>query len=384
MPTLTQSLVAESAALMPKLMWASTVDEDGVQDPFFKKIPLGYRDAWNIRWDQEGAPYGLLPQSVLDAPPKLMQMPGLRVFEVQPGVYRGYTSVKESYLTTSREPGTLADPVVAANELNRVMLYFSDMLINRFRKAYADLGVNGQINNTNLDGIQQTYQIQNYQKITVSAWASNPAAATPIDDLRAVQTAANRGTSSRFGGKSEILMVDEGVNALLATAQIRNSFRSAYGASFFAPFENNNLSGAQPPLNGDQSLNKLFTGMGLPAIVPWNHGYYPGFTDAQNYNKAAFQKFIPNTSAIWLGNRPMGQQLGQMTIARHAGLMEKSDAANFDVVSVSDNPAEEYSKGIYVKVHYRNEQPNHYDFEIGVNFTPEIWYDDAMLSVNWT
>lgn len=383
MPTLTQNMVAESAALMPKLMWASTFDEDGTEDPFFKKLPIGFRDSWVIRWDQEGAPYGLIPQGTLDASPVLMQMPGIQVFEVTPGVYRGKTNILESYLTVAREPATLADPVVAANELSRVMLYFGDMLINRFRKAYADLGVNGQINNVSLEGIHHTYQIQNYQKPTVSQW-SNAATATPIDDLRGVQTTANRGTSSRFGQKSDLLMVDEGINTLLATAQIRNSFRSSYGASFLAPYDNNNLSGAQPPLNGDQSLNKLFFGMGLPMITPWNHGYYPDFTSAKNYIRANFLKFIPNTSAVWLGMRPQGQQLGQMTVARHIGNDEKGDEAMYNVVTVPDKPEEEYMKGVFIRVFYRNEMPNGYEFQIGVHFTPEVWYDDAMLSVNWT
>lgn len=385
MPTLTQNMVADAAALMPKLMWASTVDDDGKEDPFFENLPLSYSDSWVQRWDQYGAPYGLLPQSTLDSAPVLMQMPGLRVFEVEPGVYRAYTEITESMLTKQREPGTLADPIKASTELSRVMLYLSDFVINRFRKAYADLGVNGQINNTNLEGVQQTYQIQNYQKFTVSAWLSSPTTATPIDDLRSIQTTANRGTSSRFGMKSKIMMVDEGVNALLATSQIRNTFRSEYGASFLAPFDNNQLSGVQPPLNGDRSLNKLFVGMGLPEIVPWNHGYYSTFADAQNYVKANFVKFIPNTSAVWMGIRPNGQKLGKMSVARHAGLMEKGSAADFDVVSF-DNPlkGEEYAKGLYIKVHYKNKQPNGYEFEIGVNFTPIVWYDDAMVSVNWT
>ena len=385
MPGLTQNMVAEAAALMPKLMWAGQMDDDGKKDPFFEKIPLGHSDAWVIRWDQMGAPYGLLPQSTLDSAPVLMEIPGVRVFETEPGVYRGYTQIRESLLTKGREYGTLADPLIAGTELTRVMLYFKDFLLNRFRKAYADLAINGQINNTNIEGVQHSYQIQSFQKFNVSAWLSNPAGATPIDDLRAIQTTANRGTSSRFGQKSCIVMVDEGINALLATAQIRNSFRSEYGASYMAPFDNNNLSGAQPPLNGDRSMNKLFFGMGLAEIVPWNHGYYANFNDALNYNKANFVKFLPNTSAAWLGYRPDNQQIGELTTARHAGLEAVGDKEDFDVVKVKDESAgAEWMDGVYIKVHYRNRQPTGYDFEIGVNFTPQIWYDDCMLSVTWS
>jgi hypothetical protein len=47
-------------------------------------------------------------------------------------------------------------------------------------------------------------------------------------------------------------------------------------------------------------------------------------------------------------------------------------------------PRSEWMEGVYIKVHYQNEMPNGCKFELGVNFTPEIWYDDAMVSVNWT
>ena len=391
MPTITANMVAESAALLPKLLPAGmAMDEDGNDDLFFKHFPLAHREEWIIRWDQMGAPYGLMGQSALDAAPKLFVAPGIRVFEVEPGVYREYTQIKETYLTKGREPGTLAKPVNPKEEAARVTLYAMDRIIKRIWKAYADLGIQGLINNTNVEGIQHTYNIQGYQKFTVSNWISNPATATPIDDLRAVANQAQRGTDSRFGQKSEIGMTDELITALLATAQVRNSFRSAYGASFLAPFDNNNASGAQPPLNGDQSLNKLFFGMGLPKIVPWNRGYYLNYADAQNYNKANFQKFLQSAAvaagatngAVWMGYRPNSAQSGQMTFARHAGLEETGGPADYDCIKPKiDKPSEMWAKGLYLKLHYRNRQPNGYDLEYGCNFTPEVWYDDSMLSI---
>ncbi len=385
MPTLTQSIVAESAALLPTLMWSKMTDDDGGEDPFFKKFPLADRNVWQVRWDQKQSPYGLLPQGTLDAPPTLMTMPGIRVEEVTPGVYRGYTEIKETELTVTREPGTLADPMVVADRLNDVMLYFAEMAVNRIRKIYADLGVNGYINNVSTDGVQHSYQINNYQRISVSAWTSSPSTATPIDDLRAAQQTLNRGTSTRFGQKSQILMADEAVSALLATAQVRNSFRSAYGASFMAPFDNAQKTGMQPAINGDQSLNKLFFGMGLPEIVPWNYGYYPLITDVQNQTKANYSKFLTGTQAVWLGNRPMNQQLGQFTFCRHAGMLEKGDVGEYGVLSVKDPKGlVEYGDNIYVRVHYHNRMPHHYDFEMGFNATPEVWYEDAMASIYWS
>lgn len=384
MPTLTQNMVAESAALLPEYLWDQLRDDDGAEDPFVKAFPLADRDVWKVQWDQKESPYGLLPQGALDVPPALMTQPGVRVYEVEPGVYRGYTQINETELTKSRKPGTLYDPIDVGQRLNDIMLYFGEQLAGRIYKIYADLGVNGYFNNQSLNGVQHTYKINGYQRLSMSAWAGSPTTATPIDDLRVAATTLNRGTSSRFGMKSKLLMTDEAVSTLLATTQIRSTFKSAYGASFLAAFDNANKNGPQPPLNGDQSLNKLFVGMGLPEIVPWNRGYYPLLSDVQNRTKANFTKFLGTTSAVWLGYRPNNQQLGQFSFCRHAGL-EMGEKADYDVESVkTPSSITEFGKNIYMKVHLRNRQPHGYDFEIGCNTTPEVWYEDAMAAVYWS
>ena len=384
MPTFTQSEFVESSALLPPLLWQHFTDDDGKEDPFIRQLPLGYRDAWLIRWDQKDNPYGLLPQGALDVPPTLMQMPGRKIFEVEPGVYRGHTQILESELTKSVEPGTLADAVNVENRLADVWLYFGDMLANRVYKIYADLGVNGQIVNIDAQGNRHTYQIQNYSKLNVSGWLSDPLNATPIDDLRAGAQTLGRGTSTRYGQKSQLLMADEGVSALLATAQVRNAFRSNYGASFMAPFDHAQKTGPQPPLSGDKSLNNLFFGMGLPEIVPWNRGYYANFADARDKTRANFTKLLTSTQAVWLGYRPQGAQVGQLSFARHAGLLE-TGGADYGIVNVQrPGSLTEFGQGVYVRVHYHNEQPHHYRFEIGCNICPEVWYEDAMAAVLWS
>lgn len=384
MPTLTQSMVAESAAILPELMYSFMTDDDGGEDPFFKAFPLADRDTWLVKWDQRESPYGLLPQSQLDAAPELMTATGDRIYEVEPGVYRGYTEINESELTKARQEGTLADPINIPDRLGRIMLDLGEMTVNRIRKIYADLGINGYFNNQSVNGVQHTYKINGYSRISMSAWAGSPTTATPIDDLRVAASTLNRGTSTRFGSKSQLLMTDEAITTLLATTQVRSTFKSAYGASFLAAFDHAQKSGAQPPINGDQSLNKLFVGMGLPEIVPWNYGYYPLLSDSRNRTKANYSKFLGSTTAVWLGKRPNGQQLGQFTFARHAGHVQTGEKVEFDVQSVkSPRSIMEYGKNIYVRVHIRNEMPHGYKFELGFNATPEVWYEDAMAAVYW-
>lgn len=385
MPTLTQNMVAESAALLPEFLYAHLRDDEGGTDPFVEKFPLADRDVWKVTWDQRESPYGILPQGTLDSPPVLMTMPGVRVYEVEPGVYRGYTLLTESELTKSREPGTLADPLNIPERLSTVMMYFGEMLANRVFKTFADLGVNGYFNNQSADGVQHTYKINGYQRISMSAWAGSPTTATPIDDLRVAASTLNRGTSSRFGAKSQLLMTDEAITTLLATTQIRSTFKSPYGATILAPFDIANATGRQPDTGaGAQSMNKLFMGMGLPEIVPWNRGYYPLLSDVQNRTKTNFSKFLGSTSAVWLGYRPNKQPLGQFTFARHLG-NTMGAKADYNVESVkSPGSVTEFGKNIYVAAHVQNEQPHGYKFEMGCNYTPEVWYEDAMAAIYWS
>jgi hypothetical protein len=384
MPAITQSMVKEATVFLPPLVFRHLSDDEGGEDPFLQKFPIGYRDSWLISWDRMGNPYGMTQQGALDAPPVLVSMPGIEVNEIEPGVYREYTRLDESELTKGRELGTLGDPVKVGSRLTYVMNYFAERLGNRIFKIYTDIGTTGAFNNTDSQGNQHSYQLPNYQSLSMSAWAVSPTTATPIDDLRTAQTTLNKGTSSRFGQKSEILMADEAINTLLATTQIRNSFRSQYGASFLAPFDNAQKTGVQPPLNGDRSLNALFFGMGLPKIVPWNRGLYTSFADARDKVKANYSKFLSSTQAVWLGYRPNNQQLGQLSFARHTGLMEQG-GADYGVIDMQKpQSVSEFGRGVYLRVHYHNEQPHHYKFEIGANIGMEIWYEDAMATLSWS
>lgn len=385
MPALTQNMIVEAGGLLPALLWDHLSDDDGGVDPFIEKLPMSYIDSSFIKFDQLESPYGLMSLSAIDDAPPLFVVPGLRVYEIKPGYYREYTQLLESKLTDSREPGTAFDPLDVAEELGRIMLYMGQRFASRIFQIYAQLGTLGQLNITGPEGLQHTYQIENFRTITATAWLSSPSTATPIDDLRTGASVLNKGTSSRFGGKSFLLMADEGVNALLATAQIRNAFRSEYGASYLAPFDNAQKSGKQPPLNGNRSLNSLFLGMGLPEIIPWNRGYYPKLTDVQNQTYTNFIKFLSPTQGIWLGYRPKDQPIGKMNFTRHAGLIEQGDSGDYGVVDIPETPEMgDAGKGIYFRAHYRNFQPHHYDIEIGANIAPQLYYGDAIAAVNWS
>jgi hypothetical protein len=271
-----------------------------------------------------------------------------------------------------------------------VALYFGEMLANRMFQIYAQLGTMGQINNTDDQGNQQTYQVEGFQSEVMSAWAGSPTTATPIDDLRAAANALNRGTSSRFGQKSELLMADEGVTTLLATTQIRNAFHSNYGATYLAAFDNAMKSGdAKSQLNGDRSVNALFFGMGLPRIVPWNRGYYAKYADAFSPTtgqptKANYVKFLSATQAVWLGYRPNQEQLGQLSFARHIGLESPQNAADYGIVNMKrPDSLSEFGKGVFFQVKYHNEMPHHYECSLGAHICPETWYADSWAGVSW-
>lgn len=385
MPALTQSMFMDETVYLPPLIWAGVMGEEG-SDPFGKKFPMGVqKDGWLIKWDQDQNPYGSTGQRSLEEAPALVQSPGVRVREVEPGLYADATELGEREILTSRQSGTFGKPLNVKERLAKMNLFLAERISNRILQTWADLGQTGLFNNVSAEGsVQHAYQLDNYQVIPVSAWLSNPAGATPIDDLRTAQAVLGRGTHSRFGNKSELLMTDEGINALLATAQIRNSFRSSYGASFLAPFDNAQLNGGQAPLNGEQSLNKLFFGMGLPEIVPWNRGRYPDLASAVARTRTSFQKFLSNTKAIWLGYRPNNQPIGEFTLAIHTGMQQTGPGEDWGVVGIKSPANEEWGEGIYFKVHYNNRIPEGYFIECGFNAVPRVFYEDAMACVTWS
>src|SRR5262249_18359917 len=125
-------------------------------------------------------------------------------------------------------------------------------------------------------------------------WATF-ATATPLMDFRNVKLYA-RGYSMTFGAGSKAYMNQGTTNVMLANTNAQDLYgRRSQGLS---------------TLNTLALVNELFTGEGLPNVVPYDEGYYD--------ESGTFQLFIPNNKVVVVAKRANNAALGQFRLTRNA------------------------------------------------------------------
>jgi hypothetical protein len=369
MPALTQNFETTTAALLPDLIWEEILEESGAADPILAALPPSYSDFDQVKYDQYEDPYGLLPLRGLDAEPEVLQMPGYRTYQFAPGYFGATTQLRETEITSERQAGTVSDPIDVGDRLGTMMLYFSTMVVSRFRKTAADLLLTGKISITGQLGQKFQFKMDNYNTLSPSVgWAANPTTATPINDMLGWKATLQKGSSSKFDQSAVQLMNSFSLNDLFATTQIQSVYKSEFGAT---------------PIGLD-GVNKILIGYDLPPIQVYDKGYFPTLADAKNRTFANWQYVIPNKSIAWIGKRPKGQQIGQFQLTRHAGLVEAAGANRYPSLNVENESAAEIAKGLYVRAHYQNRMPHRYDIELGFNGCPVLWYGSATAGISYT
>lgn len=372
MAVLSQNFEFTVGALMPDFIWQDAQQAD---DPLMKAFPFGYEDADKVKWDQYENPYGLIPYRGLDGNPPLVSFPGFRQYNFDPGYFGGYTQLSETEITAERQPGTIASPLDVDDRLGMLMLHASTMIVSRCRKMLSDMLVAGKFTVTGAQGQVYGYQVDGYRtKVPGVGWNASPTTAVPINDMLQWQAELQRGTSSKFGGESILLANSNTIAELFKTTQIQTSYRTKYGASVIG------LDGAAD-LAG---LNSITQGFDLPKIVRYDHGYYPTLADAVNRTTANFTYIIPNRTLIWLGKRPDTNKVGQFQLTRHAGLVETGQAKGYPSIRTRNTEAAEIAKGLYVRSHYINRMPHHYDLEFGFNGGPVMWWGSAAAGITYS
>lgn len=373
----------DTAALMPDITWAKMRFGS---DPLLALLPVSYTDAGKVQWDQYESPFGLIPLRGVDAAPDLVRMPGLKTYEAAPGFYGMVTELRESEMTFEREPNTVNEPLDVGKRLGKLTLDASTMLVNRFRQTAAQLLVDGEFTNVNGSGeLTHHYKIENYQAFapandgnTGPGWAADPVNADPIGDLIYWQTKKlNKGTDADFGKDSRILVNPTVINDFWNTTAVRNRFVSKFGASILRG------DGERPNLDGDQSINALLAGMGLPPFVVYKEGYYETEDEAKEGDPDDFVYAIADKSLIWMGVRPEGQPIGAMKLTRHAGI-GAYQADRYPTVTTENEQRVELAKGIYIAAHFINRMPHRYEIEIGFNACPILYYRRAAAGITYT
>lgn len=365
---LTQNLEVVTNALLPALVWQDVLSSD---DPLLKAIPPSYVDADKVQYDQYEDSWGVLPLRGLNGSPQVLQMPGFRRYQFDPGYFGGATQLLESEITSSVQPGTLADTLDVSDRLGKLYLDMATLVVSQFRNLIGTVLTTGTISLTDALGNAFSYQIPSFRTYTPgTGWSASPTTATPISNLITQKPVLEKGTSTKFGKDSMLLMNSNTLAYFFNTTQVQSTYRAEYGSSFIGLDSAGDLPGC----------NKLLQGFDLPQIVVYDYGYFPTLAAAQARTYASWTYIIPTGNAIWLGARK-GQQVGQMQLTRHAGLVETAGAKKYPQVNAENESEAEIAKGLYVRTHYHNRMPHRFDLEVGFNGSPVLWYDDAACGV---
>lgn len=379
---LPQNWEQDTAWIMPDLLWEAA-GVNFATDPFFKHFPFRYVDADRVIYDQYQNMGGLMPGRALGAAPTIVKAPGDEVYEFLPGYYGLEMLLEEEEMVRERQPNTINKPLDVQDRVGILALNASVLMVNRFSQTLGTFGTSGVIANRNDAGqIIHQQTMPNFQVLqpagsggTGPGWSANPATATPISDLQYWQTRILQpGTSASFGSDSVLMCNPTTVNTIWNTTQVQSTFRGTYGASF--------LRGDvySPKLEGDNSINALFVGAGLPPIQVYQGGYYPTRAAAIAKDASQWQYTIPDNTLMWVGKRPQNQPVASCTLTRGAGITAPyaSSAATF----TPENEGKiELSKGIYVVAQYQAMIPQNYRIQVGVNMCPFIAYSRGIAGI---
>jgi hypothetical protein len=360
--------------ILPDLMF-DEIRNDGEADPILDALPLTYENFDLIKWNQYENGYGLLGLRGLGGEPDVVQLPGYREYAVAPGYYGERAILDEQEMTKNREAGTTNLPADPDERLGIMTAYQADKSVNRIRKTIADLLLNGTfINKSSSGAVVHADKIENYKTYspagsggTGPGWAADPTNAKPINDLKYWQNQLQIGTSSRFGSDSTLVCQDGVIVDLLATTQIQDVYKDNYGAT---------------PL-GLEGVNKIFQGMGLPKIVPYNAGYFNSLADAVNRTTANFTRILPPKSLIWLGTRPKGQKLGRFVLTRNVPLALLQGGGQTPLKSRAVREYQ-WAEGLGVSLHLHDRLPFRYELDVWFNGGPVVHFGSSAAGITYT
>lgn len=264
-------------------------------DPIFDILPRKARDSHVLMVEKRDNMLGLQQVRGLNAPPKLVQTPGLKQFTITPGVYGEVRAIDEQELTLRRQYGNLTRPIDVSDLVDEAFQFL--LLREVQRQAYEGwtLLAYGIYNAVDQNGVvMDSYQYQQNTFTSTVPWTTF-ATATPLLDFRSVQL-MSAGYSVSFGPGSKAYMNQITANALLGNTNAADIYgrRTAGLGTFNSPVQ----------------VNQLLMGDNLPEMVIWDNSYRD--------DAGAVQRYIPSGYVIVAGRRPAGQVLGNFQITRNA------------------------------------------------------------------
>jgi hypothetical protein len=377
-PFLSTNWELDTAFILPDFIWQKG---NFNKDQIFKHLPFGYVDADEVQWDQYANMGGLMPTRSLGAAPDIITQPPLLRFKTRPGYYGLETWLEEVEMTSMRQPNEVNEALDIDDRLGVMVLNCSTLFTNRMYQTAGTFITSGVIENRNAAGqIVHREYVPNFQIFQPSGsggygpgWSANPALATPINDLVLTQTTyLQPGTSASFGKDSELQCNPITVNTFWQCNQVNQTFRSDYGATY----KRGQIDA--PKLTGENSIEELLTGSGLPNITINHTGYYATAAGALAQDPTQFTYTIPTNTFAWFGQRPDGQILGKFALTRNAGQVNKSQMEKYPAPTLENESYLALAEGIVVLAEYHKMLPPKYQVQVGANIAPFIAYYRAL------
>lgn len=264
-------------------------------DPVFDEFPMQDSDYDRLIWEQKDNYVGLQQVRGLEGAPRLVKRPGSKMFDMEPGYYGEFTTIREKELTQRRRLGSFDEPVNIDDLVGDGQTLLLQRRLDRIRFIIWTLITSGTFAIPNGEGRILHTDTFALQTLTAAVPWSTSATATPTVDIRAAQL-LSLGQSVDFGAGARIWMNRVTANRLLNNVNPNDQFGRRVNAGQTV----NNLT----------DINAFWESNDLPQVVIYDKFY---IDDSGNP-----QRFIPNGVAVMIGRRSNGARLGEYRMTRNA------------------------------------------------------------------
>lgn len=264
-------------------------------DPIFQDFPIVTVDDDILRWEQQDNYIGLQQVRGLNGEPPRVARIGAKSYIMEPGVYGEFIAIDEREITRRRRLGTFDQAMDITDIVTRSQEQLLHRRYMRIRQIIWTLLSAGTFSVANGQGVVLHTDAYTFQTFSAGVGWSTVATATPLSDLRAVKLLA-RGHGVDLGARAKAYM-----NAATANSLMKNTNSSDLGGRRL-------VGGAT--FNSLADNNRIFMDNDLPQVIVMDDGYYD--------ESSTFQLFIPNNKVVVIGQRPMGQTVGEYRITRNA------------------------------------------------------------------
>jgi hypothetical protein len=282
-------------------------------DPIFDQFPVVESDRARLRWVQKDNYQGLQQIRGLNGAPRVVRLPGAKVFDMEPGVYGEFAQLDEKELTERRELASWDEPINLDEMVGDAQALLLQRRLDRIRYIIWTLLTAGVFSVPNGEGAILQTDTFPLKTLTAAVPWTTYATATPSADIRAAQL-LSLGQSVDFGAGAELWMNRVTANALLQNQNANDIFGRRVNAG--------------ETVNSMSEVNRLLEANDLPQIVIYDRFY---IDDA-----GTPQRFIPSGKVVLIGRRTNGAKLGEYRMTRNANNPRMEPGAYTKVIDTGE------------------------------------------------